>query len=505
MLPETTPAVLRAVALAQHWAAHLGCEPNSRLVLLALLMEEEGRPAQLLRDQGLSWSLLHRELEYELPTAGPNEAASSAFVDPLAEMLTYAARRIANDLCGEAVVATEHLLLAVLQHDAELRDRLLPHGLDLERLQECLRPEPIALDEPLTLLEPTEQIDTARILDANANRAREALRTIEDYCRFILDDAALSGELKRLRHDLGEALGLIGRELLLEGRETQHDVGSSLTVPSEERRFSALAVVQAGCKRLQEALRCLEEYGKLHSSDLGRAIEAIRYRSYTLERAILLGTTARQRLAEARLYVLVTGTLCVASLEWTIKEAIAGGAQIIQLREKQLGDRALLERARDVRRWTHAAGTLFIMNDRPDIARLADADGVHVGQEELGVKDVRRIIGPELLIGVSTHNSDQVRQAMLDGASYIGVGPTFHSVTKSFDDFAGLEFVRQATAMTTLPAFAIGGINLDNIDQVLGAGLRRVAVSHAICQAEEPRDVAAALRRVLDATPPAAE
>lgn len=503
MLPEATPAVLRAIGLAQSWAANLGCDLSSRLLLLALAMEEEGRPATLLHEQGLSRRLLHQELGDEMSPSLLSSAEAAplpapAAVSPLAETLTFAARRIANELCGESVVASEHLLIAVLQHDAELRERLEPHGLSLGNLEERLRPAPIALDEPLTLLEPTDKIDTARILDANANRAREALRTIEDYCRFVLDDATLSGELKRLRHDLAEALGIIGLDVLLEARETQRDVGTTLTTPTEERRVSPVAVAQAACKRLQEALRCLEEYGKLHNTDLGRAIEAVRYRSYTLERAILLGSTARQRLAEARLYVLVTGSLCVASLEWTIQEAIAGGAQIIQLREKQLNDRELLERARAVRRWTRAGGALFIMNDRPDIARLVEADGVHVGQEELGVKEVRRIVGPQLLIGVSTHDAAQVRQAVLDGASYVGVGPTFPSATKQFDGFAGLAFIREAAALTTLPAFAIGGINLDNVDQVVSAGLRRIAVSHAICQAEDPREAAARLRRVLD-------
>src|SRR5205807_1428505 len=162
---------------------------------------------------------------------------------------------------------------------------------------------------------------------------------------------------------------------------------------------------------------------------------------YTLERAVLLGTAARQRLADARLYVLITGSLCTATLDWTIQEAAAGGAQIIQLREKGLCDRELLERARQVRRWTHKANVLFIMNDRPDLARLAEADGVHLGQEELSVKDARRIVGPDALIGVSTHNLDQVRQAIRDGASYIGVGPAFASATKHFNELPGPEFI----------------------------------------------------------------
>src|SRR5205807_8984108 len=113
-------------------------------------------------------------------------------------------------------------------------------------------------------------------------------------------------------------------------------------------------------------------------------------------------------------------------------EAAAGGADVFQLREKDLPDGRLLERARDVRRWTREVGALFIVNDRPDVARLAEADGVHLGQGDMPVKDARRILGPDALIGVSTHDLDQLRQAVLDGAGYVGVGPTFPSQTKQF-------------------------------------------------------------------------
>src|SRR5262249_37597577 len=139
--------------------------------------------------------------------------------------------------------------------------------------------------------------------------------------------------------------------------------------------------------------------------------------------------------------------------------AAAGGADVIQLREKTLADRELVERARNVRRWTRKAGVLFVVNDRPDVARLVEADGVHLGQDDMPVKDARRILGADALIGVSTHSIEQVRQAVLDGANYIGVGPTFPSATKVFEEFPGLDFVRAVLAETTLPAFAIGGIN----------------------------------------------
>jgi thiamine-phosphate pyrophosphorylase len=341
-------------------------------------------------------------------------------------------------------------------------------------------------------------MDVARIADAGANRAREALRVIEDYCRFVLNDAFLCRQCKQLRHDLTEALAHLSPERLLEARDTLRDVGVTITTETEHQRPSLQAVIRANCKRLQEALRSLEEYGKMCSRTAGEALERLRYHSYTLERAVVIGTTARQRLADASLYLLLSSEQCQAALDWTIQEAAAGGARIFQLREKRLSDRELLDKARQVRRWTSKAGVLFILNDRPDIARLAEADGVHVGQDDMPVKEARRIIGPDALIGVSTHNLDQVRQAVLDGASYIGVGPTFPSETKEFAAFPGLEFVRAAAAETSLPAFVIGGINLDTIQYVGTAGLKRVAVGEAICRAEDPRKVAAELRRALE-------
>ncbi len=358
---------------------------------------------------------------------------------------------------------------------------------------------PLLPEEPLDLTATVEEMDAARILDASLNRAREALRVIEDYCRFALNDAFLTGECKHLRHGLAETFTVLTPAALLAARDTPGDVGTTITTAAEGERTSLAGVVLANCKRLQEALRSLEEYGKLQAPELGAAVEDFRYRAYTVERAILLGTTARKRLADARLYLLVTGSLCTAAVDWTVQEALAGGVQIVQLREKSLGDRDLLERARMVRRLTNAAGALFLVNDRPDIARLSEADGVHLGQEDLSVREARRVLGPDALIGVSTHDLEQVRAAVRDGASYIGVGPTFPSETKAFSEFPGLEFARRAVAETSLPAFVIGGVHQGNVEQVAAAGLKRVAVSQAVCRAEDPCQAAAALRRVLDA------
>jgi thiamine-phosphate pyrophosphorylase len=503
-----TPAAWRALETALQLAAQAEAETvQPRHVLQAILLEPEGQATRLLADAGLSAAIIADWLSSAAQSDAPDPNVRPLPFGPGLQETLNCAATVAHDLTGERTIASDHLLVALVRGDEELRTELVKLGLDVARLEArlvALAIPILALDEPLHLAEPTERIDTARILDANANRAREALRVIEDYCRFSLDDPCLSAETKQLRHDLTQQLGTLPGNLLVEARETLRDVGTRLTTMTEHQRHSLEAVVRANLKRLAEALRSLEEYSKLHRPQVSQALEALRYRSYTLERAILIGTTARERLADARLYVLLTGSLCTGSLDWTIQEAAAGGARMVQLREKNLGDRELLDRARKVRHWTRKAGVLFIMNDRPDIARLTEADGVHVGQDELWVKDVRRILGPNALIGVSTHTIDQVRQAVRDGASYLGVGPTFPSETKEFADFPGLPFVEQAARETTLPAFVIGGVNRDTIGAAVAAGARRVAVSQAICQADDPRAAAAELLRILTTAQPVA-
>jgi thiamine-phosphate pyrophosphorylase len=506
-LPNLTPAAARALEAAQDQARRCGAgEVRPEHVFHTLLEEEKGSAATILVKAGVDLGALgtvraNASSKGDRGADACSPAPPNSFL-PLSSKtqdILLRARELAAEDSTDRTVASEHLLLAMLQEDETLRRNLERFGLSLMRLEAVIQvDERLQIDEPLQLSEPAEQIDESRILDAAANRAREAMRVIEDYCRFVLDDTFLSGELKQLRHDLADALSALPFPLLLESRETLRDVGTGLSTSREGQRHLLQDVVLANWKRLQEALRSLEEFGKLKSPALGEALEKLRYRSYTLEKGLVLGGIARQRLAEVRLCVLVSGSLCAAALDWTIQEAAAGGACMIQLREKSLEDRELLELARQVRRWTKQAGVLFILNDRPDIARLAEADGIHIGQDDLPVKEARRILGPDGLIGVSTHNLGQVRQAILDGASYIGVGPVFPSGTKEFEDLAGLELVRQVAGETTLPVFVIGGINPQNIGQALAAGARRVAVSQAICQAKEPRLVAAELRRMLN-------
>jgi thiamine-phosphate pyrophosphorylase len=495
---EFTPALQTAFDRARHFATvarTLNVAP--RHFLAGLLVEEEGRAAALLADAGADWPRVQQHLG--LPAEVDLSKAHELELHPSFQVIMAQARDLAIAHGNEGSIATEHALLALLTVNSSLRQELEGFGLDFERLRLGIVGEPAALvmDEPLFIEEPTEQIDVARILDANANRAREACRVLEDHARFTLADAFLSATLKQLRHDLTEALYLLPLSLLLEARDTPNDVGTTISTAAEWERDLLASVVQANGKRLQEALRSLEEYGKVLSVEFAQRVEKLRYQCYTLERALMRGGAAHDTLKSARLYVLVTDALCKASLVGTVKEALLGGAQVIQLREKGLDDRTFLARARDLRQLCHAAGALFIVNDRPDLARLAEADGVHLGQEDLPVHEARRILGPNGLIGVSTHTIKQVQRAILEGASYLGVGPTFPSQTKAFEGFAGLDFVRDAFAATTLPAFAIGGIDARNAEQVLAAGARGIAVSHTICAADDPRATARALRSLL--------
>jgi thiamine-phosphate pyrophosphorylase len=204
-----------------------------------------------------------------------------------------------------------------------------------------------------------------------------------------------------------------------------------------------------------------------------------------------------ERLRHARLYVLIDGRSTIDEFSQIARSLVSNGVHVIQLRDKRLEDRALLERARTLREIAAEGNAVFIMNDRPDLAALARADGVHIGQEEMAVKDARTIVGPQAIIGVSTHSIEQARRAVLDGANYIGVGPTFPSETKPFDRFPGVELLRAVAAEIRLPAFAIGGIRLENLPLVLETGFRRVAIGAAITRAASPETAARAFLTAL--------
>lgn len=511
MTESSTPGAQRALDRALARARRRGAAMIEPIDLLAALADEpESRASAILAGGGLDPAEIapglgveaeppDLEVEAELIEALPRSPALRA-------VLGDAGVRARESGRGRPV-GTEHLLLGLLSDPGPAGDLLREAGIDPEAVLEVVdAPEtgPIAMEAdlpPPTLVEPTEAADLARILDASANRAREGLRVVEDYARFGLDDPGLTRRLKEVRHRLAEALRGLGPDLLLASRDTRGDVGTHIMTPSEAIRESPRAVLTANFKRTAEALRSLEEYAKLLDPWLAGRFEVLRYDTYTLEKLTLTAAHSRRALGDARLYALVGGLPTLGDLTWIVGEALAGGVQVVQLREKGLSDRETLERARAVRNLTARSGARFLLNDRADLARIAGADGVHLGQDDLATRDARRVVGPNALIGRSTHDREQLDAAILEGSSYLGVGPVFPGTTKDFDAYAGLAYVREAAEATALPWFAIGGITEENVEEVLDAGAKRIAVSAAITRAERPRVAAAALRARLDEVP----
>jgi thiamine-phosphate pyrophosphorylase len=349
------------------------------------------------------------------------------------------------------------------------------------------------------------QTPIMRILDASLNRASEGLRVVEDYVRFVLDDPFLTGKAKAIRHELAAAAATISTLDRHPARETQSDVGTSISTDAERSRLNAWDVCAASLKRAEQSLRSLEEYGKVVDGEFAGRMESLRYGLYTLEKAIDVGRSSRDRLQNVHLCVLVNGCHSGVQFELLVGKLVEAGVGMIQLRDKHLDGRDLVSRARSLVQRTRGSQTLCIVNDRADIAAAVGADGVHVGQEDLSVKDVRAIVGTQMLIGVSTHNIGQARTAVLDGANYLGAGPTFASRTKSFDDFAGLDYLREVSSEIRLPTFAIGGITAENLPSVMTAGIDRVAVGGAVVDADDPTCTARELLKMLNGTRPAAE
>jgi len=335
----------------------------------------------------------------------------------------------------------------------------------------------------------------ARLIDANLNRSREALRTIEDVSRFHLGNQGFAQRAKDLRHELVHVVTNVkglNQAVLIAWRDVEGDVGTVLSAQGEYQRESLFQIGAAAGARLSEALRAIEEALKACNQGqvASKQVEAIRYKSYTLDQAVCL-SLGTGLVKQWRLCVLITESLCVhRTWEEVARESIAGGADCLQLREKNLDGGELLARARVLVEIASQAAQRpsVIINDRVDIALLCGADGVHLGQGDLGVQDGRRLCGQRLLIGVSTESMEQAERAWMNGADYCGVGPMFTTNTKHKPRLAGPEYARQYVQTAhARPHLAIGGINAENCTQLVAAGVKGIAVSSWICSAKNPQ------------------
>jgi thiamine-phosphate pyrophosphorylase len=202
----------------------------------------------------------------------------------------------------------------------------------------------------------------------------------------------------------------------------------------------------------------------------------------------------RQRLEDARLYFVADG----GGMERALDGALAGGADLFQLRDKDASDEALLAAAAIARERCHAAGALFVVNDRPDLAAACGADGVHVGQDDTPVARAREVVGDDMIVGLSTHSAQQAEAGSRSGADYVAVGPVHATPTKQGRPAIGVEPIRYAAAHVDVPWFAIGGIDAGTVGEVVQAGARRIVVVRAIAEADDPEAAARALRAAVD-------
>ena len=341
------------------------------------------------------------------------------------------------------------------------------------------------------------------MIDANLNRSSEGLRVLEDVARFLLDDAELSQRLRTLRHDLARETNSLGAGLL-SGRDAEHDVGRLRSKDKELTRgvtslVSLVDLVTANAKRVEESLRVIEELAKLPemNSLLNSAgFEQTRFALYTLERDLISKISRRHKTHRmAGLYVILDRQFLAGRDELDVAiQIINGGATVIQLRDKQSKRGELLLVAQKVRELCTEAGVLLVINDYLDLALCVDADGLHIGQQDLPLAVVRRQLPIDKVVGCSITTVSQARKAQNEGADYIAVGSVFPTLTKKEAIVVGVDTVRELNRIVSTPVVAIGGINENNVEEVVAAGADAVAVVSAVLG---EKDVKGAVQKLV--------
>ena len=322
----------------------------------------------------------------------------------------------------------------------------------------------------------------AQLIDANLDRAREGLRVMEDWCRFGLKRSDLSIQIK----DWRQQLGIHHHNIYRKARLTSNDPAMGVSHPLQKVRSTPEAVFIANSSRVQEALRVIEEFTRITDPKLCEAATKIRYETYKFEIKVLSiseGKNRRQTLKDCSIYLITTNR---RDLEQVVLQTLKAGVKIVQYREKLLNDNEKILQAKCLASLCKKYKSLFIVNDRIDIALAVDADGIHLGQEDIPTKIARQILGSEKIIGRSTHCIEDIKNAEEEGCDYIGIGPVFPSKTKKQLNPMGIDNLSKGLNETNLPAFAIGGINSSNIKKINQINNLRIAVSDAIINSNEP-------------------
>ena len=323
-----------------------------------------------------------------------------------------------------------------------------------------------------------------RIIDVNLNRGTEALRVLEEISRFLIEDKQSSEMLKLIRHKLNN-IQEKNYDTLLAARDTENDIGIDIKNP--DKRTNIENIFKANIKRLQQVLRVLAEY----SPENADVFEDMRYKSYTLEKDMREKLTEKYKkliLENKKLYLVTNSDKFNTEDEFldAVASALEGGVDIVQLREKNMSANKIIEIGKKIKLLCAEYNAIFIVNDRVDIAYVLGADGVHLGQDDMDIFSARKILGNNKIIGISTHAPEQALKAVNEGADYIGMGPVFSTPTKLGRDAVGLDYVKWVSENITIPAFAIGGINLENVKEVVACGAKRIAVVRAIMNNKNP-------------------
>lgn len=269
-----------------------------------------------------------------------------------------------------------------------------------------------------------------RIIDANFNRAREALRVIEEFCRFGLNSQPLSKLAKELRHELCFSITKLDSSKLLASRDTEADVGTDIQLDNQQKRSNLEDCFIAASKRLTEALRVLAEMAQTIEPAEAAKIEKLRYRFYTLEKHISFSFNTSQKFSKVKLYIVITSDSADEVITLT-KACIKGQADCIQLRTKSMPDDQLFALASKFVSLCRKNNVVSIINDRTDIAIASNADGIHLGQNDLPVEAAKRLCPTPMIIGKSTHSLEQLKQACQENVTYVGLGPVFSTPTKN--------------------------------------------------------------------------
>lgn len=339
-----------------------------------------------------------------------------------------------------------------------------------------------------------------RVVDANLNRLSEGLRLIEDIARMIFNDAEITEQLKTIRHETVRGNNTLNTQLL-QARDSTGDIGIDLRVKGEPFEKDVHEIIVANSRRAQESLRVLEEMAKLPylNLDSGRFKKA-RFDLYTIEKELYSRLLRQDKIAGlSGLYIIVDSDHLNGKSHIEIAEkAIKGGARTIQLRDKHANKKALLEVAQQLRDLCSTSNVLFIVNDYLDIALAVKADGLHIGQEDLPVPLARDELPIDMLLGCSASAIQEAKQAEQEGADYIGFGSIFPTGTKSDISVTGLEALRIVKGLVNIPVVAIGGINKNNIKDVMASGASAAAVISAVASADDPEGAARELAGMIN-------